>query len=176
MVAPTGSSKRLSVPCRQPCRVAGSGRSMPALAGEHGQQRIVPQFIVIVEIFVAQRHAIHALTGELATECSTSLGSLAIAETSASRRRRSNSARPRPAAGRRRRTSAPRRRTRPQRDGLPPVQTRSVLRYTPFASGHASKSAQVVLAKQLLPNSEARCATLFEKCGLRSGFGPEPAT
>jgi hypothetical protein len=40
------------------------------------------------------------------------------------------------------------------------------LRYTPSASGHPSKSAQVVIAKQLLPDSEARCATLFEKCGL----------
>jgi hypothetical protein len=40
------------------------------------------------------------------------------------------------------------------------------LRYTPSASGHLSESAQVILTKRLLPDSEARCATLFEKCGL----------
>jgi len=43
------------------------------------------------------------------------------------------------------------------------------LRYTPSASGHPSESAQVVITKQLLPDSEARCATLFEKCGLDCG-------
>src|SRR5271156_1118088 len=42
----------------------------------------------------------------------------------------------------------------------------SVLCYTSSASGHFSESAQVVLAKQLLPDSEARCAISFEKCGL----------
>ena len=51
-----------------------------------------------------------------------------------------------------------------------PVQTCSVLRYTPSASGRLSKSAQVVLVKQPLPNSATRCATLFEKCGLSTGL------
>ena len=62
--------------------------------------------------------------------------------------------------------SARRRRNKPPRAGLRPVQTRSILRYTPSASGHLSESAQVVLTKQLLPDSEARCATLFEKLRL----------
>ena len=41
-----------------------------------------------------------------------------------------------------------------------------VLRYTPSASGRLSKSAQVILKKQLLPDTATRCATQYEKSRL----------
>ena len=93
-------------------------------------QRVVTKPIVIVQVLVAERDAEHMLADERAT-CSTSLGSLASRKHPASRRTRS-----------RRRSTAPnsrppasdvsaRHRTRRPPAGLRPVQTRSVLRYTP---------------------------------------------
>ena len=102
----------------------------------------------------------------VATECSTSLGSLASRKHRAIRRTRS-----------RRWSAAPNSRP-PELDvSAPPSNsattdrpstrpTRSVPCYTPSASGRLSKSAQVVIAKQLLPDLATRCAIQFEKCGL----------
>ena len=103
----------------------------------------------------------------VATVCSTKPRVARVAKASRKPANQTQTFGPRrPTAGRPRRTSARRRRTPPPRTDLRPVQTRSVLRYTPSASGRLSNSAQVVLAKQLLPDSATRCATQFEKCGL----------
>ena len=113
----------------------------------------------------------------VATECSTSLGSLASRKHRESGEPGPDVGRRRPTAGRPRRTSARRRRTPPQRSDPRPVQTCSVLRYTPSASGGLSNSAQVVLAKRLLPDSATRCATQFEKWRLgprRRAISPRP--
>src|SRR5579863_3443541 len=102
----------------------------------------------------------------VATECSTNLGSSRRGNIPRAAEPDPDAGPPRPTAGRLHLTSARHRRSRPPPAGLPPVQKRSVLRYTPSASGHLSETAQVILTKRLLPDSEARCATLFEKCGL----------
>src|SRR6202167_3230778 len=99
----------------------------------------------------------------VATECSTSLGSLASRKHRAIRRTRPRrwSAAPnsRPPASD---VSAPPSNSAiTARPSTRPNMLRSALHSV--CIGPLSKSAQVVLAKQLLPDSATRCATLFEK-------------
>jgi hypothetical protein len=129
------------------------------------------KLVVIIQILVAERNAEYALPDERADGVLDEPRVSRVAETSRNPANQvQTSVGGAPTAGRPRWTSARRRRTQPLWTGLRPVQTRSVLRYTPSASGRLSKSAQVVLKKQLLPDSATRCATQFEKSRLTKEF------
>ena len=47
-------------------RPLARGAHRIALLGQHRQQRIAPQFVVVVQILVAERHAVHPLRDQLA--------------------------------------------------------------------------------------------------------------
>jgi hypothetical protein len=105
---------------------------------------------VIVQVLVTERDAEHALPDERGDRVLDEPRVSCIAETS---RKPANE------------IEVSVRRAREQA-ALQPVQTGSVLRYTASASGHCSGRAQVVVTKQLLPDSAARCASKCERCGL----------
>ena len=141
---PAGSASICPLPARSRC-------AKPEACPPDRHQRVVTKPIVIVQVLVAERDAEHTLADERGDRVLDEPWVSRVAETSREPPNFNSDAGPRrPTAGRLRSTSAPRHRTRRPPAGLQPVQMRSVLRCTPSASGHPCKSAQVVLAKQLL--------------------------
>jgi hypothetical protein len=117
----------------------------------------VAEFVVIVEVFVAERSRKHAGRPKRRPSVRRNAGLWRRGNIPPSGPRDRSACRPRPTAGRPRRRSTPRHRNRPLQGALRRVQIRSVSRYAPSASGHFSESVEAILTKQLLTDSQARC-------------------
>ena len=114
------------------------------------------KLVVIVQILVAERNAEHALPDERGDGV---LDEPRVSRVTKTSRNPANQAQTLVGGAQQQAAGVGRERAAVERGhNRPPFDL--------FASGHSSEPAQVVITKQLLPDSAARCATQFEKLRL----------
>ncbi len=146
---------------RQWCAILAAGRQ---LAGQYRHRRVMPQLVVIDQVFEAQRHTKHALPDQRHHFVLDQLRCPQNTRQTAQPGR--SPGRSLPTATHPRPRSSGRRQTRPPRHAFGRVQNQTDPRYTLSASGVPLALRQTVGTTRFSQIRDPDALTLFEKSGL----------